>query len=96
MQQVTLEMKIGRKKEIATADLGVEVGMLNEENGMYYALGEVGTRIWKIMENEVTVNTIVEQLLLEYDVGKEVCERDVLEFTDKMLTSKLIYISDGM
>ncbi len=96
MQQLTLDKVIGRKKEIATADLGLEVGMLDEENGMYYALGGVGTRIWHIMEHEMSINAIVEQLLLEYDVKKEVCQKDVLEFIDRMLTSELIYISNSI
>jgi len=94
MQQLTLEMVIRRKKEISAADLGMEVAMLNEENGMYYALGEVGTRIWQLIENEVSIKTIVEQLLLEYEVEKDECEKDVFAFMDKMVASKLVYISN--
>lgn len=93
MCQLTLDTYVQRNDAIIAADMGGELGMLNEENGMYYALGSTGSRVWNLIEGKIRIETIVDKLVSEYDVDKETCAKDVIEFIQKMVSSKLIITS---
>ncbi len=63
------------------------------ENGAYFGLNKVLSRIWKIIESPVTVAQICVTLQEEYDVAQDVCTRDVIEILDTLAEKKLISIA---
>lgn len=90
MKQLTLESTFQRNKNIAVAQVGSDVSMLDEDSGMYYILENVAARIWELMEEKISLASIVSTLVLEYDVERDTCQKEVLAFAKKMIDSKMI------
>lgn len=54
-----------------------------EFNGMI-SLSESGALIWKLMENDVQKDDLVNELLKTYDVPRDIAEADVEAFIQKL------------
>jgi len=53
----------------------------------------VGTRIWELIENPIEVNSLVEQLIDEFDVSREHCEADTFEFLEQLFEKNLLIVN---
>lgn len=67
-----------------------EIVLLSIENGKYYNLGEIGGRIWQLIERPTSVNGLVSNLMSEYDVEQQVCEEQALSFLEQLYAEELI------
>ena len=76
--------KVKLKKDIEVTLLNGEKAMLDFDTGKYYIIKGVGNDIWDMLQEEISIEEIVEKLLLEYDVSREECEKAVIEFLEKM------------
>lgn len=76
--------KIKMTKEINVTDLSGEKVMVDFESGKYFLIKGVGNDIWDMIQKEITVGEIVENLLKEYEVSREECERSVYDFLGKL------------
>lgn len=76
--------KIIMKKKLNITDLSGEKVMVDFETGKYFLIKGVGNDIWDFIQEESTPGAIVEQLLQEYDVSREECEKSVFEFLEKL------------
>lgn len=83
-------MVLNRKMGIMTADMNGAIVMLDIESGKYFNLGEVGGRIWEILEQPTSVKDLVSTLVQEYDVTEEQCLEDIVPFLEKMLNRGLV------
>lgn len=84
------QMVLNRKMGIMTADMNGATVMLDIESGKYFNLGEVGGRIWEILEQPTSVKDLVSILVQEYDVTEEQCLEDIVPFLEKMLNRGLV------
>ena len=66
--------------------------MMDLEKGKYFSLNGVGSRIWTLVEEPVQVGKVVDSLLEEYDISRDECEKNVLEFLDKLESEQIIVI----
>lgn len=69
-----------------------ETVMMSIENGEYFGLNSVGSRMWELIENPIKVDTLIELLLDEFDVSREQCEAETMEFLNHLLDKKLLTI----
>lgn len=53
-------------------------------------LNETGLFIWDMLQKDVTVDNIVNAMLKEYDVSREVLTEDVEEYIDYLRVQKLL------
>ena len=90
---IGLDTLIVRISGVVTADMDGEIGMLHMEKGMYYALNDVGTRIWQMLEKPETIRGIIDGLRREYAVDADGCREQVLEFLEAMHKKGLIEIA---
>ena len=72
------------KKQINVTDLAGEKVTVDFDQGKYYLIKGVGNDIWDMIQEEITVDGIIENLLKEYDVTREECEKSVKDFLDKL------------
>lgn len=54
-----------------------------EFNGLI-TVNEVGVTLWKMLQDEVTLEQLVQGVLAEYDVEEEVAREDIQEFLDAL------------
>ena len=53
-------------------------------NGLI-TLNEVGVSLWKMLQNEVTFDDLLQGILDEYDVEPAVAREDIQEFLDQLV-----------
>lgn len=81
---------LSRREGLMTADMNGSAVMMDIMTGKYYNLGQVGGRIWEILEEPMTVAALVKKLTDEYDVSAEQCRTDILPFLDTLLERGLL------
>ena len=78
------------KKKLDITILNGEKVVLDFTTGNYYVIKGVGSIILDMLEDEISVNDIIEKLLIEYDVSREECEQSVIEFLQKLKEADFI------
>ncbi|WP_078595900.1 lasso peptide biosynthesis PqqD family chaperone [Evansella clarkii] len=76
------------------SDMDGEKVMLSISKGKYYNLGEIGGRIWELIEQPISIEEIVIRLLEEYDVKKTECEEQVINFIDMLRKEELVELKN--
>jgi hypothetical protein len=90
---INLRSTISRNPSMVFNKIDDEVVMLSIENNEYYGLNAIGSRIWESIAQPIVFSALVDQLLAEFDVNREQCEHDVIEFLTKLDEKKLIVIN---
>lgn len=91
-KQLTATSVIVRSSELVSSDIDGEVVMMSIENGKYYGLDQVGSRIWEVLEKPLPISELIEQLLIEFEVERETCEKDVMYFLQKLDDDNMLEI----
>ena len=85
--RITRDSVIVRSGDVVHTEMhDGEILMMSVENGEYYGLDEIGSEIWRMLEEPLLVTQICEELIVSFDVGPEECERDVIGLLQEMLT----------
>lgn len=87
---IDINAKIARNEEIVSSHMDDEIVMMSIEQGEYYGINPVGSRIWELLEQPRTFAGLCDILLEEYDVPVEECRRDVLAFIEQLFEKKLV------
>lgn len=82
------------KKQISCS-LADEAVVLNLEDGVYYGLNLVASRIWELVQQPRTVREIRNALLSEYEIEETACTRDLLDLLEQLKRWKLVELQDG-
>lgn len=90
MTELSRSSTIVVSKDVVSCDLGGETAMLDMKEGVYYGLNEMGTIIWEFIQEPVTLQEIVDNILKEYEVDEETCFADLVELIEQMVENKLI------
>lgn len=93
MRKEFVNAKFEQNNEIDASDLNGDKVMMNLDKGMYFALNNVGSRIWDIIEKPRDLEEIVNILMAEYDVDKDECKNSVLSFLEGLERDELIKVS---
>lgn len=67
-----------------------EAVLLSLDEGCYYGLDELGTRIWKLLDQDLDNEQVVAAIVEEYDVTPEQARRDLDRFLGDLEQSGLI------
>jgi hypothetical protein len=90
--QLSDDTLICRSESLLSNNLGDDIVMMDIEQGSYYGLEAVAARIWDLTENPVSVGSLCESLLSEYDVSKEQCSREVSAFLNDLIERQIIRV----
>lgn len=58
-------------------------------------LNEVGATIWALLADKTSIDSIVDSIVEEYSVEKDIARRDIEEFISSMMQHGLVRKSDG-
>lgn len=92
IDQLSLSEIISSSKENIISDMGGEKVMLSIKNGNYYNLGTIGGQIWDAIAEPISIDRLIEQLLLEFEVEREECEQHVFSFLEHLRKEGLIVV----
>lgn len=83
-KMITEKTKIVKNKDIEVTDFENEKVMMNLEIGRYFTLNEVGSRIWDLLDKNDDVEGIINGLLEEYEVSREMCSEQVFKYLEEL------------
>ena len=92
MQRLTLSSAIERNNEILATAIDGEFVMMSIDTGKYYGLNSVGSRIWELIAQPTSVESVCKTLLGEFSVEKQKCEKEVLDILQQMFQKNLVVV----
>ncbi|MCG6656325.1 PqqD family protein [Halomonas campisalis] len=90
---MNLDTRVKRQDEPLSSHVDDELVIFSARKGMYYGTQAVGKRIWSLIEQETTIAEIRDQLLEEFDIDRNTCERELLAFLGQLQQEDLIRVS---
>ena len=90
--QLTLETIIRRSDALLFSNLGDDIVMMDVELGAYYGLEAVAAQIWALTERPVSVRSVCERLMTEYEISPEQCQQEILAFLGDLLNHRIVQI----
>lgn len=60
-----------------------------------HTLDGVGTFVWNRAERAVAIDELVDEVVLEFDVAREVAQADVLRFAGELVSAGALDVVDG-
>ena len=86
-------MKIEKEfvlREIAGDYIIIPVGKTVLEFNGLITVNEVGVSLWKMLQQDVTLEDLVKGILDEYDVEESVAREDIQEFLDTLVKGGIL------
>jgi hypothetical protein len=91
-KELTLNSKVSIAGDVVSCDLVEEAALLNLKDGIYYGLNPVGARIWNLIQKPITVSDILDTIIEEYDVERDVAQADLMELLENLLGKELVKV----
>lgn len=85
-----LGMRVRVPEHVLMRSLGDEMVMLNLDAESYYGLNEVGARLMQLAENGATLDCVCDQLIGEFEVGREQLEHDLRTVAADLIAAGLL------
>ncbi len=83
-------------EQVLFEDLNGEAVLLNRQDGQYYGLDEVGSRIWTLLVERHKVEAVFQVMLDEYSVDAETLQQDLLDLIEVLAARKLVVVEDAI
>jgi hypothetical protein len=64
--------------------------LLNLDNGQYYKLDEVGSRVWELCDGKRTAADVISVIIDEYEGPADAIEADILELLRDLVHEKMV------
>ena len=87
---LTLDAALQISESIIFTIVGQDAFLLNTQTNKYYALEEVGTRLWELLKDGKQLKESYQILLDEYEVDPAQLELDVLELVGDLMENGLV------
>jgi hypothetical protein len=89
---VALDERLQRQDGVLAQEAHGQTVLLRLEDGGYYALDEVGARIWELCDGQLAVGEVVATLCTEFDAPEATVRADVLEFIGDLRRERLLVV----
>lgn len=86
-------MKVDKEfvlREIAGDYIIIPTGRTVLEFNGLITVNEVGVSLWNMLQNEITIDGLVQGILDEYDVEEEVAREDIQEFLETLVAGGIL------
>ena len=84
--------RVRRVADVLDAEIDDQTVMMDIEQGSYFGLNEMGTRIWALLAEPMVIADLCDQLTEQFDVPSEQCERQVIDFLGSLLDRALLQV----
>jgi hypothetical protein len=78
-----------------SCELKAETVILDFNKGAYFGLDEVGTLIWRQLQQPQTVSAICDTVVEQYEVDRTICEQDLIRLLEVLHAEGLIELRSG-
>ncbi len=84
-----------KRKEHIASKIQDETVMVDIDSGNYFALNEVASSIWDLLDQPRSTDEVCSELMQEYEIDEENCRKQTEEFIKELLKLKLIESVNG-
>jgi hypothetical protein len=77
---------------LLVAEVDGELMGMSVEQGTCYGFNSVGTRIWHLLAEPHTLDSLCAKLAEEYEVSDDVCRREVAELVQRLRDENLVKV----
>lgn len=74
---ISLAKHIHIPDDVMVSQVDDEIVLLNLESEQYFALDDIGARIWELLSEYGNTDIVIDQITLEYDVEAEDFRNDL-------------------
>ena len=89
---INLENLISRADGQISREIDDETVILDMESGVYVGLDDIGTFVWSLIEEGISLQNLLNEILLEYDVESQQCLDDLQEFLSELVDGGFIAV----
>jgi len=88
------DSRVRRSAGVVFQELEGEAVLVHLDRGTCFTLDPIGTRIWQLIGDEYDLDRIAIVLTAEFDVARDVAERDLGALIEELLARELVAIED--
>lgn len=82
-----------RNSGLLSTEVDGELVAMSVENGVCYGLNAVGTRIWALIAEPRSIDSLCAQLLQEFAVDAETCRTEVATLIESLRAESLVSVT---
>ena len=90
---LTISSRVVVAETAVFRELEGEAVLLNLDTGIYFGLNEVGTRMWRLLEQHGQLDAVRDAIVGEFDVNASTAERDVLALVGALQDKGLVRVA---
>jgi hypothetical protein len=95
-KEIGMGSVVAATRDHVAAEVGDEVVILSLKDEVYYGLGDVGARVWELVQQPRRVSELRDAIVAEYDVSGERAGRDLLDLLAELAERGLVDVrADG-
>jgi hypothetical protein len=84
---------VSRRAELIETEVDGELVALHVDNGTCYGFNGTATRIWGLIERPRRLSELRDELVREFDVDPELCERQLGELLKELEVDGLVELA---
>jgi hypothetical protein len=77
-------------KDVLAQEIDGETVLLDLASESFFGLDSISTRVWQLLNEGAGREQVVDTLLVEYEVERQVLEKDVADLLDRLVEAGLI------
>ena len=79
-----------RHPEVVSVEVSGENVLLDSRNWTYLDFDDIGSRIWGLLDEPLTLPALVDKLMAEFAVDAGECQRDTQSFLQKLIDKGVV------
>ena len=90
MTSLTSTTLFTRNPNLVAANIDGDLVMMSIEQGEYFGITGVGSRVWELLATPTTVADIARVICTEYAVEEAACQADMQTFVEELIQLGLV------
>lgn len=87
---LSLKSCVSKNEKVPWRIIEGEAILVDVDKGEVIHLNEAGAEIWSSIDEEKSVDEIINHICDQFEVAKETAEKDTLEFLDQMIEKGMV------
>jgi hypothetical protein len=93
--EISVESTFSIPESVAWRNVNEEIVILKLKSGEYYTLNEIGQHIWQGISDQQNVESILKQIVDQFDVTYDKVKEDVMRFLENMLKESIVLLNEN-
>jgi hypothetical protein len=89
-EKITMKCEVEIEPSVVFQKVGEEIVFLHAEDGVYYGLDAIGSRMWELLLSHASLAIVLQKMLVEYEVDEAELKNDLLRIVKELNDRKLL------